>query len=232
LIPRAAAKLAKARFTLPWAKILIPFGEIFQQRRPVRIDFLAVFFISSSLLVAAGGRTGFIVAFVTTLFIRELEWGGRVGLALFTAAMPFSAALLLGYRDMLRYRSRARQVGSRLIPLPDSTDDEFLAAKPCSNVELLLETRQAISAFFDVPSTKIGRHLRLVEDLQVEDFVPVFQASVVGTIVSSRVEEKRMFAFSMDGLKSIDDFAAAIQKALDDMEQSRPYQAQRSYGIG
>jgi hypothetical protein len=72
----------------------------------------------------------------------------------------------------------------------------------------------------------------LVEDLQVEDFVPVFQASVVGTIVSSRVEEKRMFAFSMDGLKSIDDFAAAIQKALDDMEQSRPYQAQRSYGIG
>jgi hypothetical protein len=39
-----------ARFTLPWAKILIPCGEIAQQRRPDRIDFLAVSIISSSLL--------------------------------------------------------------------------------------------------------------------------------------------------------------------------------------
>jgi hypothetical protein len=58
MVPRAAAKLAKARFTLPWAKILIPCGEISQQRRTVRIDFLAVSIISSSLLVAAGGRAG------------------------------------------------------------------------------------------------------------------------------------------------------------------------------
>jgi hypothetical protein len=58
MVPRAAAKLAKARFTLPWAKILIPCGEISQPRRTVRIDFLAVSIISSSLLVAAGGRAG------------------------------------------------------------------------------------------------------------------------------------------------------------------------------
>jgi hypothetical protein len=50
LAPRAAAKLAKARLTLPWAKILIPCGEIFQQRRPDRIDFLAKSVISGSLL--------------------------------------------------------------------------------------------------------------------------------------------------------------------------------------
>jgi hypothetical protein len=38
------------RLTLPWAKILIPFGEISHQRRPDRIGFLAVSIISSSLL--------------------------------------------------------------------------------------------------------------------------------------------------------------------------------------
>jgi hypothetical protein len=77
-IPRAAAKLAKARFTLPWAKILIPFGETSQQRRPVRIDFLAVFIISSSLLVAAGDRAGFFVAILfasTAQFLYECERG-------------------------------------------------------------------------------------------------------------------------------------------------------------
>jgi hypothetical protein len=49
-VPRAAAKLAKARFTLPRAKILIPCGEISQQWRPVRIDYSAVSVISGSLL--------------------------------------------------------------------------------------------------------------------------------------------------------------------------------------
>ena len=67
-VPRAAAKFATARFTLPWAKILIPFGETSQQRRPVRIDFLAVFIISSSLLVAAVGRAGFSVPSVPPRF--------------------------------------------------------------------------------------------------------------------------------------------------------------------
>jgi hypothetical protein len=49
-VPRAAAKLAKARFTLPWAKILIPCGEISQQRRPDRIDDSPKSIISGSLL--------------------------------------------------------------------------------------------------------------------------------------------------------------------------------------
>jgi hypothetical protein len=39
-----------ARFTLPWAKILIPFGEISQQRRPDRIDYSPKSVISGSFL--------------------------------------------------------------------------------------------------------------------------------------------------------------------------------------
>jgi hypothetical protein len=50
LAPRAAAKLAEACFTLPWAKILIPFGEIPQQRLPDRIDYSPKSVISGSRL--------------------------------------------------------------------------------------------------------------------------------------------------------------------------------------
>jgi hypothetical protein len=134
--------------------------------------------------------------------------------------MAFVAAFLLFCRDSMEHRAAVQTVRNYFDLQHETSDEEFLAARPYQDTGLLLEVRLAILRFFGVPSTKIDRNADLVNDLRVNRFEPGFQFSVVSPIVSSRVTNPRMYAFTMSGLQSIDDLADAIAKVLDDLNRT------------
>ena len=98
-----------------------------------------------------------------------------------------------------------RKVRTCLLARNDLTDEQFVSSRPCDDAPLLLETRKAISPFFDVPTVKVGRDVGLIHDLHVDNLEPSFQLYVVDSLVASRTLAPRSFGFTMAGLVSIDD---------------------------
>ncbi|NOX54420.1 MAG: hypothetical protein GXP27_08250 [Planctomycetes bacterium] len=94
-----------------------------------------------------------------------------------------------------------------------------MSSRPTPDAALLLETRRAISRFFDVPAEKIARDVHLVNDLHVEKLEPSFQCYVVTLVIASQSVELKPFRFTMAGLESIDDLTEAIRKVLDGFDR-------------
>ncbi|WP_146504630.1 hypothetical protein [Rubinisphaera italica] len=124
--------------------------------------------------------------------------------------MVFLANFLLMLRDYSQFKKYNTRVGDMLRSLDDQSDEHFLAAHPTENSDLLLKIRQAISDFFEVPSTKIHRDAHLIDDLNVHKLQPSFQFSVVNTVISSQPDKQNSFFFCMDDINTIDEFAQAI----------------------
>jgi hypothetical protein len=156
----------------------------------------------------------FVIVFVGFLFARGITWGERVALAAMSAAMVAVPVLLLGSRDIIRNYSTMQAVRSKLLSRNDVSNEDFLASRPCADAALLLETRDAISKFFDVPPVKVDRDLHLVRDLCVVRLDPAFQFCVVQAVIASQGVAPKPFTLSVAGLESIDDLSTAIQGVI------------------
>lgn len=170
------------------------------------------------LLIGCSGAialVAFVIGLAASAFASGATWADRVTMVAVPTTITFVAALLLFARDSARHSSTMRKVRTYLLARNDSTDEQFVSSRPCDDAPLLLETRKAISRFFDVPTVKVGRDVRLIHDLHVDNLEPSFQLYVVDSLVASRTLAPRSFGFTMAGLVSIDDLAGAIRKVLD-----------------
>lgn len=158
---------------------------------------------------------GFVIGFVTSLFDRDASWADRLIQSGMVSAISFVAALFLSCSDSLRHKTARRKACAALSNGEDTSDEEFLSLLPNENPELLLATRKAVANFFDVPTTKIHRTVELVDDLHVGSLEPMFRLSVVGSMITRQSQSPQPYSFSMDGIATIDDLAAAIQNVLD-----------------
>ncbi|MBN2579083.1 MAG: hypothetical protein JXB10_08840 [Pirellulales bacterium] len=164
----------------------------------------------------------FIIGFAVSLFISEATWTERLMMAGMPAAIAFIAAFLLSIRDFTRHHTVMRTVRGHLLACSDTSDEHFLSSRPCDDAALLVETRKAISRFFDVPAVKVGRNVHLLRDLHVDKLEPSFQFYVVDSVISSQSVEPKPFAFAMVGLESIDDLTKAIRKVLNGFDSKNP----------
>ena len=157
----------------------------------------------------------FVIGFAVSLFVRDVTWTDRLMMAVMPAVITFFAALLLSSRDAVKHSGTVRSVRNALLAGDDTSDDEFVSSRPIDDATLLLETRKAISRFFDVPTDKICRDVRLIHDLHVDSLEPSFQFYVVNSVIASQQIEPQPFGFSMAGLETIDDLTDAIRHVLD-----------------
>ncbi len=156
----------------------------------------------------------FAIGGAVSLFVRDASWTDRLIMATMPAAITFVAVLLLSSRDHAKNSATMRSVRNRLLAGTDTTDDDFVSLRPFNTTAILLETRKAISRFFDVPACKINRDVRLIQDLHVDKLEPAFQLYVVDSVIASQQIAPKPFGFSMVGLDTIDDLAVAIQNVL------------------
>ncbi|MDX1967383.1 MAG: hypothetical protein SFV23_09445, partial [Planctomycetaceae bacterium] len=92
----------------------------------------------------------------------------------------------------------------------DMSDATFLASRPSEDAALLLEVRNAIARFLDVPHVKVHRDLRLFDDLHIDKLSPAFHFYVVDSVLATRKVIPQRFGLSVTGLNSIDDLSQAI----------------------
>jgi len=157
----------------------------------------------------------FIIGFTASAFISDVTWADRLTMAATPSIITFVAMLLLFVRDSVWRSSTMRKVRAYLLACNDSTEEQFMSSRPCNDAALLLETREAISRFFDVPTVKIGRDVHLIHDLYVDKMEPSFQVYVVDSVIAAHPLAPRSFGFAMAGIASIDDLTQAIRKVLD-----------------
>lgn len=161
------------------------------------------------------------IGFALSLLVREVTWTERVIMAVFPASMVFVAFLVLSIRDHVEHSVVMQSVRDKLLISRDTSNDDFLSLKPFDEATILLDVRQAISDFFDVPAKKVNRDVRLFQDLHADKLEPSFQFSVVHTVIASRMQEPKPFLFSLAGLETLDDLAVAIRDILDGDERTR-----------
>ncbi|QDT93807.1 hypothetical protein [Gimesia algae] len=157
----------------------------------------------------------FVIGFVVSLFITDGPWIARLVGASIPAFCTFFAAVLLGSRDFARHSATIKKVRGNLLASWDSTDEQFLSARPCEDTSLLLELREAIAQFFDVPACKVARDVDLISDLHVDQLEPSFQFAVVRPAIASRQKEPQSFGFSTTSLHTLDELVTAIREVLD-----------------
>lgn len=157
----------------------------------------------------------FVIGLVVLLFIPDLTLIGRLVVAAIPAFCTFFAAILLGSRDFIRHSATMQDIRKNLLNNPDTTEEQFLSARPCEDTSLLLELREAIAQFFDVPACKVARDVDLISDLHVDQLEPTFQFAVVRPAIASRQKEPQSFGFSTTNFHSIDELAIAIREVLD-----------------
>jgi len=157
----------------------------------------------------------FVIGLAASASASGATWAERVTMVAVPSTITFVAAFLLFARDSARHRSTMHKVRAYLLSCNDSTDEQFVSSRPCDDAPFLLETRKAISHFFDVPTVKVGRDVRLIHDLHVDRLEPAFQFYVVDFVVASRTLAPRPFMFTMAGVTSIDDLTQAIRKVLE-----------------
>jgi hypothetical protein len=159
----------------------------------------------------------FIIGLPVSAFVSNVTWADRLTFAAVPSVITFVAALLLATRDSARHSSTMRKVRAYLLARNDSTEQQFMSARPYDDAPLLLETRKAISRFFDVPTVKVGRDVHLFHDLHVDELEPSFQFYVIGAVIAPHVGPPKRFWFPMSGLASIDDLTRAIRGVLDSL---------------
>ncbi|QDU17427.1 hypothetical protein CA11_52690 [Gimesia maris] len=169
------------------------------------------------LLIFAGllSIVAFVIGFVASLFIPDVTWIERLGVAVIPAFCTFFAAILLFTRDSARHSATMQDIHKNLLNSPDITEEQFLTARPCEDTSLLLELREAIAQFFDVPVCKIARNVDLISVLHIDQLEPSFQFAVVRPAIISRQKEPQSFGFSTTSLHTLDELVKAIREVLD-----------------
>lgn len=168
----------------------------------------------------------FVIRFAVSLFVRDATWTDRLMMAAMPAVVTFVAALLLSTRDSAKHSGTVQSVRNALLGGDDTSDDDFVSSRPSKDATSLLEARQAISRFFDVPTGKIGRDVRLIHDLHVDRLEPSFQFYVIDSVIASQQVAPKPFGFSMAGLETIDDLTDAIRNVLDGFDRNSDNQGQ------
>jgi hypothetical protein len=107
----------------------------------------------------------FSITLIVMLFAPGASWSDRFAVSAMMAAMPVTAIALLAWRDKAAFHRTKRKVMRQLMQRSDVSDSEFCAPFPHQDPRPLLDVRNAIAAFFGVPSSKIHPTDDLIDDV-------------------------------------------------------------------
>jgi hypothetical protein len=150
-----------------------------------------------------------------SLFFTVDHWSHRLLIACMPAAFTFVATILLCLRDHSSQNESIAFVRRSLLDRENISDDEFVAHDSNSNPKLLLQTRDAIAKFFDVPASKLRPNDDLRAVLRADKLEPSFEFYVVESVISDNTDSLEPFMFGMEGLANIVDLSVAIEKMLE-----------------
>ena len=162
----------------------------------------------------------FVLGLPFTLFITVDHWSQRLFLASTYATITFVATILLCLQDYSSHRKNRAMVRRTLLDRSDTSGDGFVALISNPNANLLLQTRNAIADFFNVPAEKLLPNDDLRTVLRADKLEPSFQLHVVNSVIAKNTDEPQPFMFGLEGLSTIADLSTAIENVLDGFSDS------------
>lgn len=159
----------------------------------------------------------FFIVGIITLFVPDGTIGERLLVAALAAATVFVAAILLCARDHMRHLAALRRVRRMLLARENANSRDFAAHFPMVDAALIVQTRDAVSAFLGVPAAKLRHTDRLRNDLQFDALEPAFHSFVVYSILAARSVAPQPFTFRTGELADLGDLANEVQRILDDI---------------
>lgn len=163
-------------------------------------------------VVMAGIGFGF--GLVGSMFVTGISFPERLMLAGMPAVFAFLAALLLACRDRFRHAKIRRQVREHLLEEKPVDNSDFVAAFPNLESDLILQTRQAISEFFDVPIATIHPSVDLRNDLAWESLSPGLMVFVTQRVFSSFRFTSQYLAIETEEQNSLGDLCEELRRIL------------------
>jgi hypothetical protein len=174
--------------------------------------------IGCATIVAA---VAFILGLVGALFAHEASVAERFMNAGIMAAMAFCGVLILGTRDLVRYKATIRADRRKLLAQENVTDAEFLSHFSDVDPALILQIRLAVAALFQVPAEKVHPSDSLQDDLRLNILEPGFHSFVVAHVLKARNVAPQPYVFHSVALKGFNDLVKELQRILDGMNSER-----------
>jgi hypothetical protein len=169
-----------------------------------------------SLLNCAGilAIVGFVVGITLTCFDRTLGLADRLEISLMVGGIAFGAALLLGARDLNKYRMAMKATKKMLGDRAEIPEAEFACTFAETESVLVLQIRNAIAKFFNVPAEKIHPTDDFRNTYHFKVFEPGICFFIVHEIFSVRKIHPRPFTFESQQITDIQSLAAEIRRIL------------------
>jgi hypothetical protein len=142
----------------------------------------------------------------------------RADVGAMTGGMAFLASTLLYLRDRAKMSAAKRQVHQRLMARNDVADADFCGVFPIDE-SILIDVREALARFFDVPSLKIHTGDNLRDDYKYNVLEPSLHMFAIARILRKRGREIGSFRFPECPISSVGDFANEISRLV---KASRP----------
>jgi hypothetical protein len=142
-----------------------------------------------------------------------LSFLGRIALGAMTGGMAFVASFLLCIRDRSVFRKARRRMHVLLTSRGDVDCSVFCHDISLDDEELVLDIRQAVADFFDVPPAKIYGSDTLAT-YQYSTFEPGFHTFVIGRVLAKRNRNIGFFCFPEKPVKDLRDFVREIQRVV------------------
>ncbi|MEW4487104.1 hypothetical protein AB1L42_03435 [Thalassoglobus sp. JC818] len=150
-----------------------------------------------------------------SLFAQDAGLRERIFMAVMTSAMAFVATLILGLRDLFRFRKASRQTRQRILERPDFFEAEFYS-KADIDPELMKIVREAIAQFFDVPVSKIRPTDNFETDLHIDPTEFNFQHFVILKVADDHRFQDEVIEANFANAHTVEDLVLWFQEIIRD----------------
>lgn len=149
---------------------------------------------------------------------------GRLIIATLPALITLIAVFLLSFRDLRQKQKEYSGIRGRLLERTDTPEEDYLASFPegtsLSDREILLEIRQLIADFFNVPANKIEKNLSFENDLKLQQlFLPLI-LGIFQRAYQARDLHPKSLRFELHELTTIGQVGEQLKASLLDIESN------------
>lgn len=164
----------------------------------------------------------FFLGSIGSLFVPGASFQERMAIAGMFAATVVVAVVMLCARDSIRYsirnRMNIRAVRRMLLARDDLVDDPLLHALPEPESTSIVQTREAVAHFFDVPAQKVRLTDTLRGDLRSDLFEQDLQFFAMRHVLNARHVTCRGWRFPTVDSDDVRGLAGEMQRAQNEVE--------------
>jgi hypothetical protein len=163
-----------------------------------------------------------LLGFLIAVSLPDTNLIGRLIVATLPALITLIAVLLLSFRDLRKKQKEYSGIRGRLLEQTDTNKEDYLASFPewtsPSDQEFLLEIRQYIAEFFNVPANKIEKDMSFSSGLKIQQLLVPLILSIFQRAYQARNIHPKSMSIKLNEVTTISQVGEQIKASLLDIK--------------